>query len=472
MRDPYIDPHHCVWTASAAIASPRFAQLFAPFFGRQPPHLGQSRSRRPRKPVANLQRRALSIMPVNDGSALLRHRSQTEQLPTPTAGRSKNFSDPASTGDCSFLKGECGVIVVQLAMGFEIDFLPVGDGTKSGDAIALRFGNLHREPADQAVVIIDGGTLEAGQRLVNHVKHFYKTRSVDLVISTHPDGDHASGLRVVLRDLRVGELLLHRPWNHTDDIARLFKDGRVTDNSVREALRTSLTAARDLETIALKRRITIVEPFTGLVRTSSYGGLTVLGPTESFYESLLLEFRSTPTPATPELEKAMEGLVRYVESWESEMLDEKSQTSAENNTSAIVSFESDQRAVLFTADAGTAALNPALDLVGAALPNLFELVQVPHHGSKQNVSPTLLNRLLGTKLPLSNRGERRATAFVSAAKAGKPNHPSALVTNAFARRGVPVHATQGGIKRYTYDAPPTTGWESSSPLPFYSETDS
>lgn len=27
-------------------------------------------------------------------------------------------------------------------MGYEIDFIPVGNGEKSGDAIVLRFGNL------------------------------------------------------------------------------------------------------------------------------------------------------------------------------------------------------------------------------------------------------------------------------------------------------------------------------------------
>ena len=41
-------------------------------------------------------------------------------------------------------------------MGYEIDFLPVGD--KSGDAIALRYGNLFGQRTEQTVVVVDGGS--------------------------------------------------------------------------------------------------------------------------------------------------------------------------------------------------------------------------------------------------------------------------------------------------------------------------
>lgn len=62
-------------------------------------------------------------------------------------------------------------------MGFEVDFLSVGDGQRSGDAIALRLGNLHGSRDEQVVMIIDGGTTESGERLAEHVRHFYRTTS-------------------------------------------------------------------------------------------------------------------------------------------------------------------------------------------------------------------------------------------------------------------------------------------------------
>jgi glyoxylase-like metal-dependent hydrolase (beta-lactamase superfamily II) len=78
-------------------------------------------------------------------------------------------------------------------MGYEVDFLAVGDEGRSGDAIAVRFGNLN-DPSQQYVVVIDGGLTDTGTELVNHIKTFYNTSDVDLVISTHPDSDHAAGL--------------------------------------------------------------------------------------------------------------------------------------------------------------------------------------------------------------------------------------------------------------------------------------
>ena len=110
-------------------------------------------------------------------------------------------------------------------MGYEIDFLPVGNGEKSGDAIALRFGNLRGSREEQTVVVVDGGFKDSGEKLINHIKTYYDTDRVDIVVSTHPDDDHTNGLIVVLEELDVGCLWMHLPWNHTDDINRMFKDG-------------------------------------------------------------------------------------------------------------------------------------------------------------------------------------------------------------------------------------------------------
>src|SRR6266851_1674956 len=89
----------------------------------------------------------------------------------------------------------------EIAMGIEIDFLAVGEAAKSGDAIAVRFGNLHGKREEQTVITIDGGTIESGGRLVEHIKTYYGTTSVDYAFLTHPDGDHASGMREILEKL-------------------------------------------------------------------------------------------------------------------------------------------------------------------------------------------------------------------------------------------------------------------------------
>ncbi|MCY4362894.1 MAG: MBL fold metallo-hydrolase [Gammaproteobacteria bacterium] len=131
-------------------------------------------------------------------------------------------------------------------MGYEVDIIGVGQESKSGDAIALRWGNLHGQREEQRVVIIDGGFRDSGQELVNHVTRYYGTDMIDAVISTHPDLDHISGLDVVLDSLLVRELWIHQPWKHNSGLAGKFMDGRVTDASIGNRLCESLDAASNL----------------------------------------------------------------------------------------------------------------------------------------------------------------------------------------------------------------------------------
>ena len=53
-------------------------------------------------------------------------------------------------------------------MAYEVDYIPVGDGEKSGDAFVLRFGNLSGPRNEQSIVVIDGGFKESGELLVEH----------------------------------------------------------------------------------------------------------------------------------------------------------------------------------------------------------------------------------------------------------------------------------------------------------------
>jgi len=358
-------------------------------------------------------------------------------------------------------------------MGYEIDFLPVGNGERSGDAIALRFGNLLANPPQQTVVVVDGGYTESGVSLVEHIKRLYKTERVDVVVSTHPDADHSAGLAVVLEKLQVGQLWMHQPWNHTDDIARMFKNERVTDESVTAAIRESLDSARDLERIAQRRGIPIVEPFTGL--TDATGNVVVVGPDQTFYESLLPGYRCTPEPAAKgfwaeAVQLVQEAIRKVAERWDIETLTDEGETSAENNSSAIVLVQcAPGRFALLTGDAGIPALTRTADYLASRRFDLSKLsfIQVPHHGSQRNVGPTILNRLVGPKLGTETVIK---TAFVSAGKDGDPKHPAKKVMNAFRRRGAPVHATQGTPK-YHYSDSPDRGWVASVTLPFYNEVE-
>jgi beta-lactamase superfamily II metal-dependent hydrolase len=342
-------------------------------------------------------------------------------------------------------------------MAYEIDFLPVGDGERSGDAIALRFGNLN-SPSTQTVVVLDGGTKDSGSALVEHIETFYKTSVVDVVICTHSDSDHASGLTVVLDNLNVGSLFMHLPWNHAANIDDLFKDPRVTKNSLIQRFKKSLDNARELESLAKQKGIRISEPFSDTVRSND--NFSVLGPSTKFYEDLLLSFRAAPEPVVESscLQKAVvsakEAIKWVAEDWGIETLSEPDAgaSSAENNSSVVLLFRHEGSTFIFTSDAGVPGLTGAA-ACAATLgfdPATANALQVPHHGSKHNVGPAILNLLVG---PKRKDEQCTKTAVVSASK-DSPKHPSKKVVNAFMRRGAKVFATQGQkLWRHSKDAP-------------------
>lgn len=364
-------------------------------------------------------------------------------------------------------------------MGYEIDFLPVGSGQRSGDAICVRFGDLHGAREEQFVMVIDGGTKDSGTKLVEHIKKYYSTDRVDLVVSTHPDADHASGLTVVLDKLTVDRLWMHLPWEHAEDIRSLFHDGRITDTSLRDSIKRSLQNAHDLYDIACKKGIPVEEPFSNSELPFEDQGIHIVGPSETFYEKLLPGFRGTPE-AKKELgfgQKAfrkVEDAFHWVaEKFGIETLKDPKPfaTSAENNSSAIILLNLDNQLALLTGDAGVEALGEAANWAeqsGFHLPSL-KFIQIPHHGSRRNVGPTILDRVLG---PKGQQPHDAKVAYVSAAPDGAPKHPSKKVTNAFQRRGAmqKVFATTG-TAIYHYRNAPSRGWQKATSLPFYDQVE-
>ena len=349
-------------------------------------------------------------------------------------------------------------------MSFEIDFLPVEAGERSGDAIALKI----TRGQTFWVIVIDGGYSDSGDALVEHINRYYNTNIVDLAILTHPDGDHATGMLRVLRRMTVRNLWMHQPWNH-GNLGRLFTNRRVSSARVQLNLRRDLDAAAECEEAALAQGTIITEPFYD-TRFNDF--VYVLGPTLPFYQAQIAHFDCTPEPATPAPGARLASLAAIMaaqprhENWANETLEHECSTSAENDSSVITAVKlAPDYWAMFTGDAGETALTAALNGIvsGFSLSN-FKFVQIPHHGSEHNISPTLLNRWLGAP-QLVDRYVR--TAFVSSAAAA-PKHPSDKVMNAFRRRGAWPYATEGtSIRHASPDAPARYGWTNLDPYPFY-----
>lgn len=333
-------------------------------------------------------------------------------------------------------------------MAYEIEYIPVGDGEKGGDAIALRFGNLTGPRNKQSIVVIDGGFKESGEHLVKHIRSFYGTDYIDLVVSSHPDADHASGLSVVLENLNVGQLAMHRPWEHATEIKGFFKNGKITASGLEDRLEKSLQHASDLEALATKKGVEIVEPFQGI---TGFGGvLQILGPSQEYYEALLANFKSTPEPIKSlgifaPIQKATSDVIKYIpDNWLIDLLkDDEDTTSAENNTSTIMLFNVDGHKLLFTGDAGKTALLNAIayaEGIGTSLAGM-NFLDVPHHGSKRNLSSKILKKM-------------NATTAIISAPADSKKHPAKKVINALEKHGAAVYVNRiPNTLRHHYNAP-------------------
>jgi beta-lactamase superfamily II metal-dependent hydrolase len=335
---------------------------------------------------------------------------------------------------------------------FEFDFLAVGDGERSGDAIALRYS--HPATGVPVLGIVDAGFDDDGDALVEHVIEYYGTDAVDFFLSTHPDADHLNGAGKVIRGLRVGTLMIHRPAQHG-----------FPNNSGAEP-------AEELVTLAVDRGATVIEPFAGV---HGFGGsLQIAGPTPAYYEAML-EAQEETAKASARSRSLAErfygsavATVRQVlDAFPGEIFfDDAGGTNPRNNSSAILSLVIDGEHFLLPGDAGVPAFTQALDALNASGRTNYPLnmIALPHHGSRHNLDRATIERLLGAP-PASRRGI--AVASVSE----ESSNPSPRVANACGRRGYPVFTTGGSGLHHSRGIAPRAGWLPKSPLPPLVEDD-
>lgn len=302
------------------------------------------------------------------------------------------------------------------------------DGARSGDAIiaAIDVPGGTRP----AIVVIDAGFTGTGQDVVDALRLHFGTSAVDTLISTHPDTDHINGLQTVIEQCQVGELLLHQPWSHHTRARDLSNYERIVD----------------LYAAAVERGVTVTEPFAGLQRHG--GAVIVLGPTVGYYEeqlaASLVDTGGSLFASAGRVLKTLGTVLQRVRlsSYPFETLTDTDDTSARNNLSVVTLLDTDQQRFMLTGDAGIAALSQAADRyeqqVGSFRDAPLAVFQAPHHGSRHNLGPQILDRIVGTV----GSGGAKPFALISSAKSS-PKHPSPKVTNALGRRGVASYATEG-----------------------------
>lgn len=343
--------------------------------------------------------------------------------------------------------------------GFEIDYIAVGDGERSGDGIAIRYGKLlSGDSNSQVVIVIDGGTKESAQELISRVRNEYGTNKINYLISTHPDADHLSGLKEILTELDIDNLYIHIPWNHVQEIQNNFSQN-FSLNNLADKLQDEFELVNEVVGTALEKGVSIEEPFEGLTVN---GQMLFLGPSKNYYEELLCRSEKTPDlkSALQEVLGQAQLTVRKAAEWvedrfDIQILEENPITSAENNTSVILLLLLNGKKALLTGDAGVEALNYASDYANTRGISLLDLnfFHVPHHGSKHNLNNKILEKI------------NAETAFISAARQSD-KHPSQRIINALIKNGFSVHKTCGRHIRHQENAPDRIGWTNLIPESF------
>lgn len=331
---------------------------------------------------------------------------------------------------------------------YDLDFLAVGDKT-SGDAIFVRTKRANQK---QIINLVDGGYSGTAENITQFMRKWYATDVIDNMILTHGDKDHISGL---IKILEAGEITVKRlwaffPWDYAEDLI----DGEYFQNRngikwLQDELKRQYSSLKYLEELAVKNGIPISTPIAGC----SIGEFKVLSPTKSFYLDNLASSAKTAQENPNRIYgrelfestfSAVRDISTSLKEWGFENFKSEN-TSPENNNSVIQFSTLKKQRVLLTGDAGVEALGMAIGSLDQSNKPMADILQVPHHGSRRNVSSELLDVIIGDKFNTKREAEaaKRLITVISAGK-NDSNHPRKAVVRALYHRGAKIFDTKKG----------------------------
>jgi beta-lactamase superfamily II metal-dependent hydrolase len=330
--------------------------------------------------------------------------------------------------------------------GLEIDMLAVGNA----DAILLTAWNGDSEFR----TLVDGGNKKDWQETVKPFLLAQNVKHLHAVVSTHPHDDHAGGLLELANDrsISIGHAYLHLPQNHLD-MGRVDTTLRKSTTQLARILEKSLETSKDLYSALKTRGIGITEPFDDV----RIGTFKVVGPTVNLYTSAVHLFTDIGEIFAQQSAFDSYNLATRIEAMLTKSEDgpgllENPQTEPENNSSVILGSGAYKGGtILLTADAGVAALT---DVKSRYQVGNLGFMQIPHHGSRRNITAELINYFAPR------------IAYVSAE--GSSKHPRRSVVNAFKGAGSRVYGTHypepGSLRHQRGTVPARGGYSAATPL--------
>ena len=356
-------------------------------------------------------------------------------------------------------------------MRYEIDFIATKENKGNADAICFRY----EKDSKFINVVYDGGSKVLANKLIEHLEEFYFKNDyypkIHYLICSHPDQDHASGLIEVIEKFEIGKIIMNIPWNYIDDIWDNINDRRISKESLEKRLKDDYPYVAEIEKLAKEKGIEIIEGFEDKQINEN---LKILSPSKEFFIELLKKSKKTKyldesdyksNIYTESAKNILSKFTNWIkELWGKDSLKEDVETSEENEMSIVLLGDMEENKFLLTGDVGLKGLEKAIEKgnkIGIPLTEV-NFYQIPHHGSRHNLSPSIMNKMVGNIVSEGIKLKKVAYASV----AYESDYPRKAVVNAFIRRGVQVYKTDGYTITYSHLTSERAGWSSISELSF------
>ena len=339
-------------------------------------------------------------------------------------------------------------------MEYVIDFVYVGDG----DAITVWARNPN---VCDYVFFIDGGNAGNGQKIVNHylanIKPHLMPKRIIGFINSHPHNDHINGLIEIVEILgsEMNFAIYNDPVEFISDELReqIKKSYLAKEDEDITHLYESFEKIQKLNELCQKHNLKKIQAF----RESNIlnEDIKILSPSKEYYQEKVQQFTNI------DFLKKVDFSIKQPTVFDDEVsspctiVDEVNDASPENLTSTVLQLtDSSGKKYILTADAGVESFDD-MDKNGFNNENI-NLVQLPHHGSRRNVSSAWLQRF-------------NPKMYIASA-AGNVKHPRRAVINCI-KRNLPntstysTHTSKGTLSYTTNRAVfPNRGWGNATPL--------
>ena len=273
-----------------------------------------------------------------------------------------------------------------------------------GDAIVIKTNS----DGHDFIIVVDGGPRGVAEDIADYYQELGK---IDLMVLTHFDEDHISGLISYFRRLKDGQIPVTHFWGNCAQGIDFQQDTTASDASMRNAnTLASFLRAQGKKDASFEWREDICVPFGCYERDLE---IDVLAPSRKVLEQLKAEYEEylKSHPMTDETEETTQIASVRVKRDEKMTIDELAATDEPrrlnllNRSSIAFLLTAEGKRVLMLGDADADIVADNLEcMYRDILPLDVDLVKVAHHGSLNNVSKRLLSLIRCNKFAISTNG--------------------------------------------------------------------